>query len=96
MGLTFIEMLVLFTCEKVKMFLVRRLMGFVKAYSDNQTCYGVESCKGNPTHVFRAVAQLVEQRSPKPQVAGSSPVRPAKQYTTGSWKVNIQGGTKNS
>ena len=25
----------------------------------------------------RAVAQLVEQRSPKPQVAGSSPVRPA-------------------
>ncbi|MEN9740008.1 MAG: preprotein translocase subunit SecE [Actinomycetota bacterium] len=26
---------------------------------------------------FRAVAQLVEQRSPKPQVAGSSPVRPA-------------------
>ncbi len=26
---------------------------------------------------FRAVVQLVEQRSPKPQVAGSSPVRPA-------------------
>src|SRR6218665_1487024 len=26
---------------------------------------------------YRAVAQLVEQRSPKPQVAGSSPVRPA-------------------
>ena len=25
----------------------------------------------------RVVAQLVEQRSPKPQVAGSSPVRPA-------------------
>ena len=30
------------------------------------------------THAaHRAVAQLVEQRSPKPQVAGSSPVRPA-------------------
>lgn len=27
--------------------------------------------------IHRAVAQLVEQRSPKPQVAGSSPVRPA-------------------
>jgi hypothetical protein len=25
----------------------------------------------------RVVAQLVEQQSPKPQVAGSSPVRPA-------------------
>ena len=29
----------------------------------------------------RAVAQLVEQRSPKPQVAGSSPVRPANRAT---------------
>src|SRR5690554_3535544 len=29
----------------------------------------------------RAVAQLVEQRSPKPQVAGSSPVRPAAWFT---------------
>ena len=28
----------------------------------------------------RAVAQLVEQRSPKPQVAGSSPVRPAARF----------------
>src|SRR5690606_15451989 len=29
-------------------------------------------------HQPRAVAQLVAQRSPKPQVAGSSPVRPAR------------------
>ena len=28
----------------------------------------------------RGVAQLAEQRSPKPQVAGSSPVAPAKAY----------------
>ena len=30
-----------------------------------------------PICLLRAVAQLVEQRSPKPQVAGSSPVCPA-------------------
>ena len=32
----------------------------------------------------RAIAQLVEQRSPKPQVGGSSPSRPAR-YDVGRW-----------
>ena len=36
-------------------------------------------------HLFdRAIAQLVEQRSPKPQVGGSSPSRPAR-YDVGRW-----------
>ena len=33
----------------------------------------------------RAVAQLVEQRSPKPQVGGSTPFRPAQQHHLGRW-----------
>ncbi len=37
------------------------------------TCY----CRRLP-ELFRGVAQLVEHRSPKPGVAGSSPVSPAK------------------
>jgi hypothetical protein len=32
----------------------------------------------------RAIAQLVEQRSPKPQVGGSSPSRPARHHM-GRW-----------
>ena len=36
------------------------------------------AARARSTSSPRAVAQLVEQRSPKPQVAGSSPVRPAK------------------
>jgi hypothetical protein len=38
-------------------------------------------------HLFshRAVAQLVEQRSPKPQVEVSSTSRPAQQHHLGRW-----------
>ena len=43
---------------------------------------------GLPTS--RGVAQLAEQRSPKPQVAGSSPVAPAELNTDGSW--TLEGG----
>ena len=39
----------------------------------------------------RAVAQLAEQRSPKPQVAGSIPVRPANRY---HWCWFTKGMTK--
>ena len=35
------------------------------------------ACRSNPHHILRAVAQLAEQRSPKPQVGGSSPSCPA-------------------
>jgi hypothetical protein len=35
---------------------------------------------------LRAIAQLVEQRSPKPQVGGSRPSRPAQHYYTGQWQ----------
>src|SRR5271155_635855 len=35
------------------------------------------ACAGWPANQRRGVAQLAEQRSPKPQVAGSSPVAPA-------------------
>ena len=37
----------------------------------------MQVCEAMRFSLRRAVAQLVEQRSPKPQVAGSSPVRPA-------------------
>ena len=30
-----------------------------------------------PDHLYRGIAQLVEQRSPKPRVEGSSPSAPA-------------------
>ena len=36
----------------------------------------------------RGIAQLVEQRSPKPQVAGSIPAAPAK-LNVGSWKMEV-------
>jgi hypothetical protein len=44
----------------------------------------------------RAVAQLVEQRSPKPQVAGSSPVRPASSngWDAGGARHPVPGFTK--
>ena len=32
-------------------------------------------------HIFRGIAQLVEQRSPKPRAEGSSPSAPAKKST---------------
>ena len=42
----------------------------------------------------RAVAQLVELRSPKPSVAGSSPVRPAN-YLEAAEKSNLGMETRN-
>ena len=38
------------------------------------------------------MAQLVEQRSPKPQVAGSSPVAPASTRHPGRMKMRLGGG----
>jgi hypothetical protein len=38
---------------------------------------------GSTTTEYRNVAQLVEQRSPKPQAAGSNPVIPANPPLTG-------------
>lgn len=37
----------------------------------------MSSIKGRPLFLYRGVAQLVEYRSPKPRVAGSSPSTPA-------------------
>jgi hypothetical protein len=37
----------------------------------------------------RSVAQLVERRSPKPEVAGSMPVTPASEYLVSFCKLNV-------
>ena len=39
---------------------------------------GWNGCSFQPLYSFRPVAQLAEQRSPKPQVGGSIPSWPAK------------------